>query len=219
MKAAVIACNVLRDQIESLGEWPYKFIYLEQGLHRTPERLSEQLQETVNACAEFDVLLFGYGLCSRAVIGLQGQPHQTLVIPRIDDCIGISMGGRKKFYEEFTQHPGTYYFTKGWVEAAEDPLKEYHKVVAKYGEEIAEWTAKESLKHYERTVMIKTADEVHEPSKAYVQEFARFFNLRYEEMKGAPTYLRQLLLGSWDKDFVIVTQGKVVDDDMFKDRQ
>lgn len=215
MKTAVIACNVLRDQIESMGEFPHKFIYLEQGLHRTPKTLHEQLQETIDSLAEFEVLLLGYGLCSRSVIGLKGKPYQTIIIPRIDDCIGISMGKRARFYEIFSQHPGTYYFTRGWVEAAEDTLKEYHKTVAKYGEEIAEWTSKECLKHYERTVFIQTSEEVHQPSREYAQEFARFFNLSYEEMMGSDDFIRKLLQGPWDEDFVLVRAGNVVQDEMF----
>lgn len=216
MRTAVIACNVLRDQIESLGEFPYDFIYLEQGLHRTPGKLHEQLQATIDACSDYDRLLLGYGLCSRALIGLHGTPGQTIIIPRIDDCIGISMGERVRFYEEFLRNPGTYYFTKGWVEAAEDPLKEYHKIAEKYGKEIADWTARESLKHYGRTVFIKTAAEVHQPSREYAQEFAKFFNLRFEEMNGSPAYLNKLLKGPWDGDFVIVSGGAAVDDEMFK---
>lgn len=218
-KTAVIACDVLRDQIDSLGELPYKFLFLEQGLHRTPQKLNGELQQALDSLGEYDQLLFGYGLCSRAVIGLRGQPHQTLVIPRIDDCIGISLGGRSRFYEEFTQNPGTYYFTRGWVEAAEDPLKEYHKMVEKYGEETAAWTAQETLKHYSRTVMIKTADRVHEPSKAYVQEFAKFFSLRYEEMDGSANYLKKLLFGPWNEDFVVVHGGETVDDWMFAQQE
>lgn len=214
-KTAVIACDVLRDQIEAMGTFPYRFFFLEQGLHRTPQKLSTELQQAVDTLAEYDQLLFGYGLCSRAVIGLRGKPHQTLVIPKIDDCIGISLGGRSRFYEEFSRNPGTYYFTRGWVEAAEDPLKEYHKMAEKYGEETAEWTAKETLKHYDRTVLIKAAEEVHVPSQAYVQEFAKFFSLRYEEMIGSADYLKKLLFGPWDGEFVVVRGGEAVDDWMF----
>lgn len=215
MKGVVIACRVLEDQIASLGESPFPVIYLDQGLHRTPVLLKKDLQDQVDACGDYELILFGYGLCSRSIIGLQGRSEQTLIFPKIDDCIGISMGERTRFYTEFAKNPGTYYFTKGWVEAAEDPLKEYHKMVAKYDEETALWTATESLKHYERTVFIKTLPEGHGPSQAYAQEFARFFKLRYEEMAGSNEFLRKLLFGPWDEDFVRVEGGRAVEDRMF----
>ena len=215
-KTLVIACNVLKDQIEGLGKVPFDFVYLEQGLHRTPKKLTEQLQQTIDEAGDYGILLFGYGLCSRAVVGLRAALHQKIVIPKIDDCIGISLGSRSKYYREFADHPGTYYFTKGWIESAEDPLKEYHKTVEKYGEDTALWVAQESLKHYERTVLIKTTKEDHEPSKKYAEEFARFFRLRYQEMPGSVEYLRKLLFGPWDKDFVVIVGSDLVDDEMFK---
>lgn len=214
-KTLVIACDVLRDQLESLGSIPYTFVYLEQGLHRTPEKLRDELQKAIDTSTEYDLILLGYGQCSRAVIGLRAQPHQRMIIPKIDDCIGLSMGTRAQYYEEFNQNPGSYYFTKGWAEAANDPLKEYHAVVAKHGVEIAEWTSRECLKHYKRTVFIKTQDEVHEPSRLYAKEFAQFFNLGYEEMLGSSIYLKKLLAGTWDEDFVIISGGQIVDDEMF----
>jgi hypothetical protein len=91
----IIACKVLQKQIEQLGEVPYDVIYLEQGLHRYPNVLTEKLQEAIAASERYNTILLGYGLCSRAVIGLQAAPHQKLFIPRIDDCIGISMGNKK----------------------------------------------------------------------------------------------------------------------------
>lgn len=214
-KTLVIACDVLRDQLESLGPTTYAFVYLEQGLHRTPIKLRDEIQKAIYASSEYDLILLGYGQCSRAVIGLRAQAHQMMIIPKIDDCIGLSMGTRAQYYEAFYQNPGSYYFTKGWVEAAKDPLKEYHEIAAKHGVDIAEWTSRECLKHYQRAVFIKTQDEVHEPSRLYVKEFARFFNLCYEEMLGSPIYLKKLLAGPWDEDFVIIPGGQTVDDEMF----
>lgn len=214
-KVIVISCSVLREQIEAIGPPDYEYMYLEQGLHRTPNVLREDLQKAIDESRNYDFILLGYGLCSRAMTGLQARKEQTLIIPRIDDCIGLSLGARLKYYEEFEKNPGTYYFTRGWIEAAEDPLKEYHKTLAKYGKEIAEWTAFESLKHYRRTVLIRTDSSDDEPSKLYVRNFAQFFNLQYEEIFGSLDYVKKLLFGPWDEDFVIVKNGKITSDEMF----
>jgi hypothetical protein len=213
-KTLVIACNVLKEQIESIGVKRYDYLYLEQGLHRLPGHLKKELECEISKASTYDRILLGYGLCSRAVIGLMAGRNQTLIIPRIDDCIGLSLGFRSKYYTEFAQNPGTYYFTKGWVEAAEDPLKEYYKTLEKYDEETAEWVAHESLKHYRRTVLIRT-QENEESAQQYVMEFARFFNLRYEEITGSKDYIRKLLLGPWDEDFVQIENESIIEDHLF----
>lgn len=213
----VIACSVFREQMESLANGSHSFIYLDQILHRTPENLREEIQKVIAGSQEYSVLLLGYGLCSRAMVGLRAGAHQIMVIPKMDDCIGIFLGARTDYYRELRNHPGTFYFTKGWVETAKDPLKEYHRCVAEYGEEMALWAARETLKHYQRAALIKTCGQDLEASRRYVQEFARFFNLHYAEIDGSPDYLRKLLFGPWDGDFVVVEGGIPVGEELFKE--
>ncbi|MGE4273447.1 MAG: DUF1638 domain-containing protein [Desulfitobacterium sp.] len=210
----VIACKVLKDQLEVLGDLPYETIYLEQGLHRTPNLLTEEIQGVIDKNPHYDLIILGYGLCSRAVIGLRAQPHQTMIIPRIDDCIGLSLGERAKYFEQFKLYPGTYYFTKGWTEVGEDPLKEYKRTVEKYDEETAEWTIRSLLANYVRTVYIKTSEFDDKVAVGYIEEFAQFFNLRYEVMKGSLDYLQKLIFGPWDGDFIVV-KGEKLTNEMF----
>jgi hypothetical protein len=211
----LIGCEVLRHQIEAIGAVNHKFLYLEPGLHRNPDKLRQELQKVIDNSGDYSTLLLGYGLCSRAVAGLQAAPHQRLVVPKVDDCIALSLGSRHRYCQEFKERPGTYYFTKGWIEAAEDPLKEYHKSVAKFGEELALWAARECLKHYQRAVLIKTGEEELADSREYVHNFAQFFNLQYEEMEGSLDYLQQLLFGPWDDGFVVVEGGMPVKEEAF----
>ena len=205
----VIACEVLRNQIETLGKIDYNIVYLKQGLHRSPSLLHQNIQDTINKNKDYDVFLLAYGLCSNAIIGIKSSPFQTIVVPKIDDCIGISMGTRKKYYNEFGNNPGTYYFTKGWIEADSDPLKDYYACIPRHGEETALWAARESIKHYSRACLIKTKGENINDIE-YVRNFAEFFNLKYEEIEGSLDYLKKLLYGSWDNDFVIVKNGREI---------
>lgn len=216
MMTLLIACKVFQKQVEQIGS-PHDVIYLEQGLHKYPKVLAKELQEAIDASKQYKTILLGYGLCSRAVIGLRAASHQKLVIPRIDDCIGISMGSRDCYYEEFSAHPGTYYFTQGWVEAADDPLRRYYEILERYDEETAEYTTRDNLKHYKRTVFIRNADTGEEEAKAYAQKFAEFFHLAYEEMNGSPVYLKKLIFGPWDDNFVIVEGEQPLQDEMFQD--
>jgi hypothetical protein len=217
-RSVVIACEVLRDQLEALGPVPHASVYLPQGLHRTPKILKEQLQAAVDDASSYDVVLLGYGRCSDAVVGVRCGARQTLVVPRAEDCIALSLGTRARYQAEFLENPGTYYFTKGWVETGNDPLTEYHVIAAKHGMEVAEWTCRACLRHYQRTVLITTQPEVDEPARAYAKSFARFFRLRYEEVPGSADYLSKLLLGPWDDDFVTIRDGRTLDDDGFTRR-
>jgi hypothetical protein len=217
MKMVLVVCDAFKKQIEQVGEIPHDIIYLEQGLHQHPKILTNKLQEAINSVNSYDVILLGYGLCSRSVIGLQAAPHQKMVIPRIDDCIGISMGSRNRYLEEFSAHPGTYYFTQGWVETSDDPMKRYYEIMEKYDEETAEWAIMDILKHYTRAVFISNSDFGEEEARAYVYKFAEFFKLTYVEMNGSFNYLKKLIFGPWDDNFVIVEGGYALQDEMFRD--
>ncbi len=211
----LIGCEVLKAQIENLGVIPADIIYLEQLLHRTPDKLREKLQAVIDHGGQYPTILLAYGLCSNAVLGLRGSNTQRLIIPKLDDCIGLALGSREKYLSEFRKNSGTYYFTAGWVNGAPDPLKEYWQNIEKYGEEDARWIAAETLKHYTRAALIKTNDGRDTVAADYVRQFAAFFRLHYEEIAGSGDYLRRLVYGPWQDDFVIVDNGAVVADRLF----
>lgn len=209
-KSLVIACGVLKEQIRSLGDTPHSFMYLEQGLHSSPGMLRGKLQEAINSSKEYSLLLLGYGMCGGAMEGIKAGHHQKMIIPRIDDCIGLSLGSRSRYIGEFAQNPGTFYFTRGWIEAAEDPLKDFFKSISKYGIDDALWIAAENMKHYRRAVLIKTGGQDPGASREYVKKFAGFFNLDYEEVDGTQDYLKRLLWGPWEEDFIVLEEGNPV---------
>ncbi|MDR1320217.1 MAG: DUF1638 domain-containing protein [Gracilibacteraceae bacterium] len=211
----LIACKVLQRQAEALG-MPYESIYLEQGLHKYPQLLTKELQKAVDASGAYGTILLGYGLCSRAVVGLRAASHQKMIIPRIDDCIGICMGGRERYYREFHARPGTYYFTRGWVEVGDDPLRRYYEILEKYDEETADYTTRDNLKHYRETVFIRNDAAGEEEARAYAQKFADFFGLAYSEIDGSAEYLAKLFSGPRDEDFVTVQGGQALTDEMFQ---
>ena len=216
-KVLLIGCEVLKTQIERQGKIPADAVYLEQLLHRTPDKLRQELQQLIDRSGRYQTLLFAYGLCSNAIIGLRGASGQRLIIPRSDDCIGLVLGSRQRYLDEFRKNSGTYYFTAGWVDGAPDPLKEYWKNIEQYGEEDSRWIAEETLKHYTRALFIQTGDDRDRFAAAYVRQFADFFRLRYEEIAGSDTYLRKLIYGPWEDDFVIVENGAVITSELFAD--
>ena len=127
MRLKVIACEVVRMEIEALlaeaggprAGHEVEVQTLEVGLHDEPEKLREEVQAAVDATeAGFDYILLGYGICSNGLAGITAC-DVPLVIPRAHDCITFFLGSRERYHEEFTQHPGTYYYTCGWIEDKE----------------------------------------------------------------------------------------------------
>ncbi len=97
---------------------------LDVGLHVNPQSLKRALRESIeNSADTFDTIILGYGLCSRAVEGL-GSSSSTLVVPRVDDCIGILLGSREAHRSETLREPGTYYLSRGWIDTGKHLFEE-----------------------------------------------------------------------------------------------
>jgi len=149
-RTKVIACATVIE--EMLPHLPPGVDYrvLDFGLHVNPEALKRALQEAVDASAtSAETILLGYGLCSQAVVGLRANDC-TLVMPKVDDCIAIFLGSEEAYKAQFRTEPGTYYLTKGWIEAGDSPFDEYDSLVKRYGEEKAQWLMGQILKNYTR---------------------------------------------------------------------
>ncbi len=151
----LLACAVFRNLLEKLlpKELTAEVIFLDYGLHSIPKNLKVAVQEALDAIAEPSLVVLGYGLCGNGLDGIQAGKH-TLLIPRADDCIAIFLGSYAAYRREFDENPGTYYLTKGWIESGSDPLREYEKLVEKYGQETADWLMTEQYQHYKRLVFV-----------------------------------------------------------------
>jgi hypothetical protein len=220
VRAKLIACEVLREELITLPDLARmaEVKYLEQGLHRTPEQLRVELQAEILASQDFDVLLLGYGLCSNGTEGLC-SPRARIVIPCLDDCIALFMGSRRLFQEEFANEPGTYYFSRGWVDGATDPWREYHVNAEKYGPETARWVMQEYMKNYRRVCFVHTLPNTPPRYMDHAQAMAGFFALRYEEMTGSLRLLKMLLAGvekGWNEEFLQLAPGQPVTAEMFR---
>ena len=200
----VIACEtVIEEMLPFLPEdVPHEV--LDFGLHIKPAELKKVLQEKIDeASPKAEVLLLGYGLCSMAVVGLKATTA-TLVIPRTDDCIGIFLGSCNAYKEQTRKEPGTYYLTKGWVEAGDTPFEEHKLLIEKYGEEKAERMTRLMLKNYKRLAFINTGVYEIDRYQEYARKTAEKFNLLFEEIAGSPALVRKMVFGPWDGEFVVV---------------
>jgi hypothetical protein len=206
----VIACETVIEEMLPFLPADVPHEVLDFGLHINPAELKRVLQEKIDeASPSADVLLLGYGLCSMAVVGLTAR-SATLVIPRTDDCIAIFLGSCSAYKEQAKKEPGTYYLTKGWIEAGDTPFEEHKLLIEKYGEAKAERMTRLMLKNYKRLAFIDTGVYEIERYRDYARKTAEKFELRFEEIEGSPDLVKKMVFGPWDGEFVVVSPGETV---------
>ena len=220
----LLACAVFKNLLENMlpDDLASEVTFLDYGLHSLPKNLKIELQEALDAIEEPSLVILGYGLCGNGLDGIQAGKH-TLLIPRADDCIAIFLGSYAAYRQEFDNNPGTYYLTKGWLESGSDPLREYEKLVDKYGRETADWLMHEQYQHYKRLVFVAHTQEdldKYAPRARQVGEYMSQWGVHYDEISGSENYLRQLAkfssnLESADDDFLVVQPGGVLQQRMF----
>lgn len=100
-KTIVIACGVLREDLERIKPLNSRIVYLPQSLHRTPKTLAASIQKEMDAIepGSTDTVLVAYGLCSNGIVGVKAT-RAEIIIPRVHDCIGIFLGSLQRYMEE-----------------------------------------------------------------------------------------------------------------------
>ena len=214
----VIACGVMKEELELVAQGRnVSFLFLEQALHRTPKKIAVLIQEKIDLVSEsVERIVIAYGLCSGGIKGIRGH-RQTLVVPRIHDCIALFLGSREAYKEAFRSSPGTYYLTPGWVAEKKDPLGIiYEDYAPKHGLETALWVMEEELKHYKSIALINTGAGNMESLRARAKENCIALEKEYCVIEGSLDYFGRLVLGPYDsEDFVVIPPGVEVTDEMF----
>ena len=211
----IIACQVVMEEILPLLPEGVDYETLDLGLHVKPEELRKVLQERIDLSNKKEgAILLGYGLCSRTVVGLRSEKC-SLIVPSVDDCIGIFLGSREAYLQQLKAEPGTYYLTKGWIEASDNPFGCYNQMAERYGPEQAERLIKRMLKNYTRLVFINTGQWEVEHYRQYSRAMASRYDLRFEEIKGSEALVTKMVNGPWDGDFIVAPPGQAISFEAF----
>jgi hypothetical protein len=209
----IISCEVLRDEIERVNPG-YAIDFVEGALHDYPDRLRARLQERIDATPGDGPILLSCARCSNGTVGLRGGAHR-LVVPAADDCIAILLGSRARHLEEHGRHPGTYYYTRGWIDYIDDPYHEYLQMIPKYGEERAAELERMILANYTRVAVIDTGTYDLDQVREYLETAAAFYGLPIEYLSGSLRYLEKLVRGPHDEEFIVVEPGEQLEESRF----
>lgn len=216
LPVVILACRVFNGLLEKYlpRQLSNRLTYLDYGLHSVPRRLRTALQEAIDAIETPSLVVLGFGLCGNGLDGLKAGPH-ALLAPRADDCIALLLGSNQAYMEQFNSLPGTYWLSKGWLEAGSNPLDEYNDYVAKYGQAQADWLADTQYKNYRRLAFVSHAPQDLEKYRAQVEQIAEFcarWGMLYQEMLGSEDYIRRLCqvcqdTRQLDDEFILVSPG------------
>ena len=244
LKLKVIACDVLNREISYLASQSSCFIdvtFLHQGLHDTPDQLNKMLQEEISRANEgfpynhgglqpnYDYIIIGYGLCSNGIIGVSSKSI-PLVIPRGHDCITLLLGSKQRYQDYFDGHPGTYWFSTGWIERGWQPSEQkyqalYNDYLERYGEDNALYLMEMEqswMKDYNSATFIHWDCLVKQDYyKQFTKNSTDYLKWNFNELNGNPLLLQKILNGVFDeKEVLIVPPGKAVtqsfDEDIIK---
>jgi hypothetical protein len=225
----VISCSVLEDLLGKRLPDDVPAIWMDIFLHNSPKKLAEALQARIDAIAEPSTVIVGYGLCGNGLVGVKSGPH-TLVIPRTHDCVAIFLGSHQRYVQRFFASPNTYYLTKGWIDARDEPLADYHDYVAQYDEETADYLFEMKYKHYRKICLVGFSQEELDAYRARAQAVAEFMDRRFggvvcEETLGSTALIEALVrmparLGGKkgndaDGEFVVIDPGGEITMDLF----
>lgn len=215
-KSLVIACNIMKEELTHAQTDGVSIVYLEQSMHRTPQKMKGAIQEEIEKTEKWDgdQIVLAYGLCSNGIVGIRANRH-PLLIPKVHDCITLFLGSNARYMEEHHREPGTYYLTKGWIEEKKSPLGIFEEYCQRHDRETAEWVIREELKNYTRIALVESELGVEERHRQHARENARFLRLKCEEIQGSLDFFRKIIRGPWDKDFVVLKPGEEATQEMF----
>jgi uncharacterized protein DUF1638 len=216
----VIACRVLWRELcyhASLSQNVLDFHYLEQGLHNTPDLLRSELQKSIDAVQDdYDAILIGYGLCSNGVEGIVAR-KAPLVLMRAHDCITFLLGSKERYREYFDTHPGTYWYSPGWIDESvmpgleryEETLKSYTEI---YGEENAVYLMEMEqgwMRNYSNAAYVDLGFGGTDHYSDYTRRCAEYLNWKFDHLQGDPRLLVDFVEGRWNsEEFLTVKPGE-----------
>jgi hypothetical protein len=214
---AVIACAVLENEVRHFAQDMPHVRHVEilpQGLHNEPTRLQRELQVVVTRLesrSDIEAIALVYGLCSRGVENLR-HARCPIVIARAHDCVTLYLGSKERYADYIARHPGTYWYTPGWIAAATPPgpereAKLRREFTERFGAEEADyllemerqWVANYSRAAYAGLGVGETARDMD-----YTRHCAACLGWEFDQVAGDPALLRDLLGGPWDEERFLV---------------
>ncbi|TGE35438.1 DUF1638 domain-containing protein [Desulfosporosinus fructosivorans] len=215
MKIKLIGCDSTKNEVRSLGiPETMDNEFLDFNYHGKPDLLHVRLQELIDQSQDYELIITTYSRCSNVVVGLLSK-RVPLLLPKTHDCISLLLGSNERQLSLLKENPGTYYFSRGWLDYGRTPYAEYLEYVDRYGQKKATDLIKMLYGNYNKAVLIVTLGTKDiDKYREKVCQIADFFGWDVGEEEGDLRLLAILLNGKTGQDTVHVEPGRAVTADM-----
>mgnify|MGYP003815594871 CR=1 FL=1 len=190
-------------------------IWLERGLHNSPDRLRTALQEKLDALPADETAILAFSQCGNAAIDLVCSCAK-MVIPNFADCVRLTLCDKPGNSNMADIH--TLYSSKGWMDSDRSMRSEYMRCLEKFGPEKTDGVYREILKEYHNFCLMDTGAYKIEDYAGKAKETAELFHLNYKTCPGYIRVYKKLFSGEWDKEFIVKTHGESLTLDDFYTR-
>lgn len=225
-RVAVVTCAVIESELRELARGSDQILgisVVEQRLHDTPDLLRERLCDAVKQIeteTRPDVVVLGYGLCSRGVERVT-TASAKLVVPRAHDCVTLLLGSRERYANYARRHPGTYWFSPGWIRHGAMPSQQRYdrmrdELARQYGTDNADFLMESErawLTAYSRAAFVDVGGIDFDPELLeFTREAADWLGWTFDRQYGDSSLLRDLISGPWDDErFLVLQPGESVE--------
>jgi hypothetical protein len=129
MKIGIIACEILKDEIEYITKDDEDFVYreyLEFALHEDAQYMKRLLIEKVNEMeGKVDAVLLGYAIC-QSLENVTKEMNVPTIMLKGADCIDALLG-REEYNKEKKICTATWFMSPGWTRLGVQGLvKQFH---------------------------------------------------------------------------------------------
>lgn len=219
----IIACNIFKREIENIldREEIKEVIILEQGLHNTPNKMKEVIQEKIDEIESEDYveekykgIILTYGLCGNGTLGLKTKKLK-LIIPKAHDCMTLFLGSKEKYQEAIKQNKAIYWYNHAWIDQVPMPNKENLEIlreeyIEKYGEDNGEYLYEMELDTYKKYAygfFIKSPINNDIRYENFLIQACKDFGWQYTILEGDLGLLNRILKGEFLEEEVFVFQA------------
>lgn len=211
MNTIALACQTISEEVMlviNALEVPFPVLWVDAGLHNFPEKLSSRLQEEINRIENVDQILLLFGLCGNALLGLVSQ-NAHLIIPRVDDCISLLLGGNEQ-RNLISHQDRAYFLTKGMLTYENNLRDEFFRCIKKYGYQKTQEIFRLMLKNYKNLDVIDTGAYNLAELLPKTEKLATELDLSHKIVSGSLKILFQAFRGEWDKEFAVIKPGQII---------
>lgn len=211
----LIACEMLRDEVElamARTGIEYPTIWLDKGLHDTPEKLRASLQDKIDQLDRYDTILLAMALCGGALDGISCG-HARLAVPKFDDCIRIILSLEPGMHNAADAR--SLYYTRQWLDSAGHLTRQQEQYLEKYGEKKTKKIMRLMLANYKSCRMVDTGAYDMAQWEDRARADADALGLEYGTQHGSVRVLEKLLRQEFDEEFLVVEPGETLTQRMF----